>query len=368
MALGRAGELSVRISYHLFPQVPGQELADLTRFTEMVKPGQGDEWLRVNGAGRTWPGRPPTTRTSPSPARSSRWERQLSSRQRSASYSIAVGAFVFMRTYGETIAMDLDVFSKIAGDGGFPRGVSWFFDHAETVSEQSLDRIAELGGSLSVQNRMMFQGRAFVDRYGAERAAVAPPDQAHARTRSVVAAGTDATRVASYNPWLSLEWLVRGRDIGGLLLTPAKNRVDRETALRMYTAGSASLTGEVRRQGHYEGGLLRRPRHLVRRLFQCRRGSHLTHRVGAHARGRKGRLFGGPYEGIAPPAPVISPPWSPVAHFGGFHSSPVPSGLEQAETVAEVAAASDEQLKWRLARGAASSLATEHSDHSCSLL
>jgi predicted amidohydrolase YtcJ len=152
-------------------------------------------------------------------------------------------------TYGETIAMDLDVFSKVARDGGFPQGVSWFFDHAETVSDQSVDRIGELGGAISVQNRMMFQGRAFVDRYGAKGAVTAPPIKKMLARGLVVAAGTDATRVSSYKPWLSLEWLVRGRDIGGLLLCPPENRVDRETALRLYTTGGAALTGESNMKG-----------------------------------------------------------------------------------------------------------------------
>ena len=30
-----------------------------------------------------------------------------------------------------------------------------------------------------------------------------------------VGAGTDATRVASYNPWVSLYWLVTGKTVGG---------------------------------------------------------------------------------------------------------------------------------------------------------
>jgi predicted amidohydrolase YtcJ len=249
-----------------------------------------------------------------------------------------------------------------------PRGVSWFFDHAETVSEQSLDRIAELGGSLSVQNRMMFQGRAFVDRYGAERAALAPPIKRMLERGLVVAAGTDATRVASYNPWLSLEWLVRGRDIGGLILTPAKNRVDRDTALRMYTAGSAALTGESAVKGIMKEGYYADLAILSDDYFSVAEEaiSHIESVLTVV--GGKVVYSAAPYEGIAPPAPVIAPPWSPVAHFGGFYSSAVSSGLEQAETVAEVAAASDEQLKWRFARGEASSLAAKHSDHSCSLL
>ena len=35
-----------------------------------------------------------------------------------------------------------------------------------------------------------------------------------------VGAGTDATRVASYNPWVSLSWLVTGQTVGGLELYP----------------------------------------------------------------------------------------------------------------------------------------------------
>jgi len=39
--------------------------------------------------------------------------------------------------------------------------------------------------------------------------------------------GTDATRVSSYNPYLSLYWLITGKTIGGLGLYPEENRLDR---------------------------------------------------------------------------------------------------------------------------------------------
>ncbi|MDH6218211.1 amidohydrolase family protein [Streptomyces pseudovenezuelae] len=68
-------------------------------------------------------------------------------------------------------------------------------------------------------------------------------------TGLLVAAGTDATRVSSYNPWLSLSWLVTGRTIGDTLLYPATNRVDRVTALEMYTTAGAALTGESELKG-----------------------------------------------------------------------------------------------------------------------
>jgi len=50
-----------------------------------------------------------------------------------------------------------------------------------------------------------------------------------------VSAGTDATRVTSYNPWVSLAWLVTGKTVGGLELTQYRNCLSREAALRLWT-------------------------------------------------------------------------------------------------------------------------------------
>jgi predicted amidohydrolase YtcJ len=49
-----------------------------------------------------------------------------------------------------------------------------------------------------------------------------------------VGASTDATRVASYNPWVCLHWLVTGKTIGGTPLYPEANLLGRETALRLW--------------------------------------------------------------------------------------------------------------------------------------
>lgn len=59
-----------------------------------------------------------------------------------------------------------------------------------------------------------------------------------------VGLGTDATRVASYNPWVALSWLVTGNTVGGLTLYQEQNRLDRGTALRLITRGSAWMSRE----------------------------------------------------------------------------------------------------------------------------
>src|SRR3954465_12360779 len=49
--LHRKGELTLRFAYNLFPQHPKGELVDFKNWTKMVKPGQGDDFYRMNGAG-----------------------------------------------------------------------------------------------------------------------------------------------------------------------------------------------------------------------------------------------------------------------------------------------------------------------------
>ena len=71
-----------------------------------------------------------------------------------------------------------------------------------------------------------------------------------------VSAGTDATRVASYNPWVSLSWLVTGKTVGGLQLYPQRNCLDRETALRMWTENVTWFSNEEGKKGRIEVGQL----------------------------------------------------------------------------------------------------------------
>jgi predicted amidohydrolase YtcJ len=343
--LAQRGELSLRIAYHLFPQVPGQELDDLRRWIGMVKPGDGDEWLRFNGAGENLAWSPADFENfyEPRPQLAANAPADL---EAAARLLLDNGwGFRLHATYEETIRQDLDVFDRIAADGGFPRGVPWFFDHAETVTHESLDRIAAYGGALSIQNRMMFQGRAFIERYGADRAAVAPPIRAMLDRGLLVAAGTDATRVSSYNPWLSLSWLVSGRTVSDILLSPAANRVDRATALEMYTVAGAHLSGEGEKKGRVRVGqygdiaLLSADYFSVPEDEISRIESLLTIVGGKVVYGAEN------YEGADDPLAAIAPDWSPVARFGGYQSAA--SGVRQAQWLMEAAHDSFAQREWR---------------------
>src|SRR5690606_27640503 len=126
--------------------------------------------------------------------------------------------------------------------------------HAETISERSMDRVAALGGGIAVQHRMAYQGEYFVERYGAEAAANTPPIARMLASGLKVSAGSDATRVASYNPWVGLSWLITGKTLGGLRLYPESQLLDRETALRLWTENVAWFCTEEGSRGRIAPG------------------------------------------------------------------------------------------------------------------
>jgi predicted amidohydrolase YtcJ len=145
------------------------------------------------------------------------------------------------------------VFEKVNQDLPF-EGLNWFFDHAETISDQSIERIAELGGGIAIQHRMAYQGEYFVERYGLGAAEETPPIRRMMAAGVKISAGTDATRVSSYNPWVALAWLVTGKTLAGLRIYPPRNCLDRETALRLWTENVTWFSNEEGKKGRIQAG------------------------------------------------------------------------------------------------------------------
>ncbi|MCF2531474.1 amidohydrolase [Yinghuangia soli] len=351
--LAEAGELTVRIAYHLFPQEAGQEIADLNRWIETVRPGDGDAWLRLNGAGENlvWAAADFENFAEPRPELNAGYEAQFEKAVRLLAEN--GWGFRLHATYDETIRRDLGVFEKLAADGLFPGTGRWLFDHAETVSPGSLDRIAALGGGISVQSRMSFQGKAFVSRYGAEAAAQAPPVRRMLDAGIAVSGGTDATRVSSYNPWVALHWLVTGKTVGDLCLYLPDNRLTREDALELYTRGGARLTGEEHVKGVLREGCYADLAVLSDDYFAVHEDD-IAH-IESVLTVVDGRIVyaAAEYEGCDEELPPISPAWSPVAYFGGYQATPKPSlsGARQADLLAQAVAESEQHRQWRVQRG-----------------
>src|SRR2546430_5288748 len=176
-----------------------------------------------------------------SPSTEAAWRDRKSTRLNSSHSQISYAVFCLKKktvnkwpfrihaTYDESISRMLNVFQEVNRDIPF-QGTNWFFDHCETISDRSLERVKALGGGIAIQDRMAFQGEYFLERYGPKAAERTPPVRKMLEMGIPVGAGTDATRVASYNPWLSLYWLVAGKTIGGASLYPEANRLSREEA------------------------------------------------------------------------------------------------------------------------------------------
>jgi predicted amidohydrolase YtcJ len=210
--LHREGRLTIRIAYNLFTQKPKQELQDFAAWTKQLKPGQGDDMYRNNGGGEMLV-------YSAADFEDFRVERPDMPPNMEGDLEAVVRVLAQNRwpwrlhaTYNETIARALNVFEKVNRDVPF-EGLHWIIDHAETIDDRNIDRIAKLGGGIAVQHRMAYQGEYFVERYGHRAAERTPPVRRMMEMGVPVGAGTDATRVASYNPWVSLSWLVTGKTL-----------------------------------------------------------------------------------------------------------------------------------------------------------
>jgi len=324
-ALNREGLSTVRLAANLFTQRPNQELDDFSAWVKSVKAGQGDDMFRINGAGEmlVYSAADFEDFLESRPELPARMEPDLSAVVRLLAKER--WPFRMHATYDETITRALDVFEAV--DREVPlAGMHWLIDHAETISPRSIDRIRALGGGIAIQHRMAYQGERFIARYGKSKAEQSPPVKRMLAAGVPLGAGTDATRVASYNPFVSLYWLVTGKTVGGTPLYTDANRLERMEALRLWTASGAWFSSEQGKKGALVPGQLADLAVLSADYFSIpdedikRLESVLT------LVGGKTVHAAGEFTALAPPALPVLPAWSPVAKFGGYAAPLAMSG------------------------------------------
>lgn len=323
--LAAKNELTVRIAYNLFTQKPKQELSDFQNWTNLVKPGDGSDFFRHNGAGEmlVFSAADFEDFLEPRPDLSKSMEEELEPVVRHLVEHR--WPFRLHATYNESITRMLNVFEKVNRDIPF-NGLPWFFDHAETITPENIARVRALGGGIAIQDRMAFQGEYFVDRYGNKAAEQTPPIKRMLSEGVPVGAGSDATRVSSYNPWTSLYWLVSGKTVGGLELYP--EGLPRDTALELYTHGSAWFSSEQGKKGMIKVGQLADLAALSADYFSVNDDaikwieSVLTVVDGKVVYGAQ------EFDNLSPKAIPVMPDWSPVAKVPG-HWKPVEAAVAQ---------------------------------------
>lgn len=249
------GQQTLRIRWFMQPQRSGRELEDVRQFVSLVKRESGDDMLRAMGIGEA-----PVAATNDG----TQWGAD--------SPTFAPQAIDY---FGQVVRVALEsgwtlqihtarnksleqLLPKVEElNREFPlRDRRFAFAHLEDVSPQSIERIKALGIGVTVQDRLLETGDDILKNWPPQAVRRAPPVQSLLKAGIPVGGGTDASQVATYQPFVSLWWLVTGKTVDGKPVRGPEELVSREQALRIYTTGSAWFSGEEGKLGSIEAGKL----------------------------------------------------------------------------------------------------------------
>src|SRR5258706_8418703 len=117
----------------------------------MTKPGNGDDFYRLNGAGEmlVYSAADFEDILEPRPDMAPVMESELKAVVRHLVENR--WPFRLHTTYDETIGRALNVYEEINREIPF-NGLHWFFDHCETISDRNIERIKALGRGIALQN------------------------------------------------------------------------------------------------------------------------------------------------------------------------------------------------------------------------
>ncbi len=246
LALWRSGGLTLRVAYSISAPRPGSELDDLRTLTRFLPMGIGDGMLRFNGIGErvTW-----GLYNNDAPS-----EAQLRAFTEVAQWAAGRGLTLTAHWNNDrSVHHLLDLFERVDRETPI-RGLRWSIAHLHDASDVSLQRMKALGVGWLMQNGLYFAAASFVaSRPGIERS---PPIRSAMDLGVAVGGGTDAHRVMSYHPFVSLRWMIDGRTVEGLPTRNSKELPTREEALRLYTQGSAWFAFDEGSRGTLEAGRL----------------------------------------------------------------------------------------------------------------
>jgi len=321
LELAKQNKLSLRISYYLFAQQKGKELQDYEKWVATTQINKNENLIVPNGYVEEGAGENIVASAAdfenflePRIVLSDEMEKDLEPIIRLLAKN--KWPFRLHATYGESIDRMLNVFEKVNKEIPF-NGLRWFFDHAETITSSELERVKKLGGGIAVQFRMYYQGELYNKLYGAPKTQL-PPIKKMLALGIPVGMGTDATRISTYNPWMSLHWLLTGKTIGGLQFWPKDQVLDKFTALQLYTSGSAWFSGEEKEKGKLIKGMYADMAILSDDYFALKADD--IRKIESVLTIVNGKIVyaSAEYKALSPEIPAVIPDWSPVKYFGGY--------------------------------------------------
>ncbi|WDF58222.1 amidohydrolase [Flavobacterium sp. KACC 22758] len=321
LELAKQNKLSLRISYYLFAQQKGKELQDYEKWAAETQINKNDNLIVPNGYVEEGAGENIVASAAdfenflePRIVLSDEMEKDLEPIIRLLAKN--KWPFRLHATYGESIDRMLNVFEKVNKEIPF-NGLRWFFDHAETITPSELQRVKKLGGGIAVQFRMYYQGELYNKMYGAPKTQL-PPIKKMLELGIPVGMGTDATRISTYNPWMSLHWLLTGKTIGGMQFWPKDQVLDKFTALQLYASGSAWFSGEEKDKGKLVKGMYADLAIISDDYFSVKPDD--IRKIESVLTVVNGKVVyaSAEYKDLNPEIPAVIPDWSPVKYFGGY--------------------------------------------------
>ena len=242
----REGQMTVRVAFSLNGQTQGKEFEEYQALTQMLPMGFGDDMLKFNGLGER------ITLAMNNNERPS--EADKNSYYQIAKWAAERGMSLTMH-WGRDASVNelLSLFEKLNAEVSI-KDLRWSIAHLNDASEKSLQRMKALGMGWTVQDAMYFGGEQFQQQNGVEAARRVPPVNTAKRIGVPVGAGTDAHRVASYNPFTALQWFLDGKTVSGTAIRGPEETPTREDALRFYTIGSAWFSRDEKKRGSLEAG------------------------------------------------------------------------------------------------------------------
>jgi predicted amidohydrolase YtcJ len=195
----------LRVAYYVQATHRGKELPDYQDYTQLLTTGFGDDMLRFNGKGEVliWGmhdgGCCGQIFNSDEQSRESLYQVAKWAAQNQLSIQIHA-------TTDRSADQILSVFERVNAETPI-NSLRWRIAHIENASTGTLERMKRLGIAWTVQHRLYFKGDEYL-RKDPTAARRAPPINTALKIGLLVAAGTDAPRVAPFNPFICLRWLL----------------------------------------------------------------------------------------------------------------------------------------------------------------
>src|SRR6185295_15805573 len=120
-------------------------------------------------------------------------------------------------------------------------GLRWSIIHLQAIDSPRLKALMDLGAGASAQT-WTYLG-----------AGGGPPFRRIVDSGIHAGVGTDSTNVSALDPWLSLFYMVTGRNLTGALTNDGQ-QISRTEALRLYTEGSAWFSFDDHQVGSFSEG------------------------------------------------------------------------------------------------------------------